>query len=474
MNEVMTKKSRSMIFAVLMVSSIIGALMQTALTTALPAIINSFKISATTGQWLTSAYSLAMGIMVPATAFLLRRFKTKNLFLTGMLMYLIGILFSATATVFPMLLFGRILQALGNGLLLSMTQVVILTIYPPEQKGSIMGMYGLAVGAAPVLAPTLTGIVIDLFSWRVIFWFSLVIVVLDIIFASFAMKNVLENEKEPFDMPSMILNGLGFSGLLIGLGNLGTNKFFSLHIAFPLLVGIILLIVFTFRQLHLDKPFLEIRTFKNREFRLSVIISMLLYAVMITGSVLIPIYIQTVHGLSATISGLIMMPGSIAMSIISPFTGKIYDKFGIRKLAIIGSAFMAISCIGIAFVNEQTSIPYFIIMYVMRLIAIGCIMMPMVTWGMSTIDSKYTSHGTALLTSLRTIAGAIGSAVFVAMMTFVTKVTSNSEAVTANAHGINAAFISISVIAVFQLIFVVLCVGKSKNGKNYTSEVFPE
>lgn len=465
MNEVITKKSRNMIFAVLMVSSIIGALLQTSLTTALPVIMNDLEVSATTAQWLTSAYSLAMGIMVPATAFLLRRFKTKYLFLAGMGMYIIGLLFSATAAMFPMLLLGRIVQAFGNGLLLSMTQVVILTIYPVEKRGTVMGVYGLAVGAAPVLAPTLTGIVIDLFNWRIIFWFALVIVILDIIFASFAMKNVLENEKQQFDMSSMLLSAIGFFGLLLGLGNLGTNKFFSAHIALPLLLGIVILIAFVIRQLHLESPFLELRTFKNKEFRLSVIMSMLLYAVMIASSTLFPIYIQTVHGLSATLSGLIMMPGSLAMAIISPFAGRIYDKYGIRRLAVIGSAFMAISCLGISFVSEQTSIIYLVFVYIARLIAISCIMMPIVTWGMSTLDGKYTSHGTALLTSLRTISGSIGSAVFVAVMTYVTKSTSSSATVIANASGIDAAFISISVVALLQLAIAVIFVGKSEKPK---------
>ena len=443
-----------------MISSITGAILQTALTTALPSIINDLQISAATAQWLTSDYSLAMGIMVPATAFLMKRFKTKPLFISGLIFYLIGLLFAATAISFPTLLVGRIFQALGSGILTAMTQVVILTIYPKEQRGTTMGIYGLAIGAAPVLSPTITGIVIDYFDWRVIFWFTLVIVVFNLLLSSLVMKNVLDNEKMDFDFTSMLLSAIGFSGLLIGLGNLGSTRFLSLTIAFPLFISILSLIAFTLRQLRLDNPFLELRTFKNKEFRLSVIMSMFLYAIMITGSTLFPIYIQIVHGLSATKSGLIMMPGSLTMAIISPFAGRIYDKFGIRKLAVIGSAFMAISCIGISFVSEGTSVIYLTLFYIARLISISCIMMPMVTWGMSTLDSRYTSHGTALLTSLRTIAGAVGATVFVSIMSYVTKVTSTSEAVTANAAGIDIAFISISVVSIVQLILAIIFVGK--------------
>lgn len=449
-----------MIFTVLMISSIIGALLQTSLTTALPVIMSDLHITATTAQWLTSAYSLAMGIMVPVTPFLLNRFRTKNLFLTGMGMYFLGLLLCATAYVFPILLAGRIIQAFGNGILLSMTQVIILTIFPTEKRGTAMGIYGLAIGAAPVLAPTITGLVIDIMDWHIIFWFALVMVAVDIILACFSMKNVLKNEKQSFDFFSLLLSATGYSGLVIGFGNLGTYRFFSLMVALPLLIGILMLVLFIFRQLRLKEPLLELRTFKNREFRLSIILSMLLYAVMMGGSTLFPIYIQIVHGLSATMSGLIMMPGSLAMAIISPFAGRIYDKFGMRVLAIAGSSFMVISCIAISFVQPSTSILYLATMYVARLIAISCIMMPIVTWGMSTLDGKLTSHGTALLSSLRTIAGAISSAVFVAVMTFATKTSSGSSTLTANAFGIDAAFIGISVLAVLQLVISIFLIRK--------------
>ncbi len=459
MNE-LSKISRNLIFTALMISSITGAVLQTALTTALPAIINDLQITATTGQWLTSAYSLAMGIMVPATAFLMKRFKTKNLFITGLVFYLMGLFFAATSVSFSALLTGRILQALGSGILTAMTQVVILTIYPLAQRGTVMGIYGLAIGAAPVLSPTLTGIVIDYYNWHVIFWFALLLVIFNLIFSLIVMKNVLENEKQAFDFVSMLLSAVGFSGLMLGLGNIGSSPFFSLSIALPLVTGILALTTFTMRQLHLEKPFLELRTFKNREFRLSVIMSMLLYAVMISGSTLFPIYLQMIHGMSAAKSGLIMMPGSLFMAAISPFAGKIYDKFGIRKLAVVGSGFMVVSCLGISFVGESTAVISITFFYILRLISISFIMMPIVTWGMSTLAGRYTAHGTALLTALRTISGAMGATIFVSVMAYTTKVTSHSSGITANAAGIDVAFICITAVSVVQFILALFFVGK--------------
>ncbi|MCC0694192.1 MDR family MFS transporter [Clostridioides sp. ES-S-0048-02] len=448
----LNKQSRNMIFAVLLIGSIVGSLLQTSLTTALPVMMGDLNISATTAQWLTSAYTLAMGIMVPATAFLIRRFPTKPLFISAMSLFAVGLLLSASASSFTPLLFGRILQAMGNGVLLSMTQVIILTIYPAEQMGSIMGIYGLAAGAAPIFAPTLAGIVIDIFNWQAIFWFSLVISIIDIIIASRVLQNVIETKKQSFDTFSMILCAVGFSGLLLGLGNIGTTEFFSINIALPLFVGIVSIIVFSLRQIHSKEPFLELRILKNKSYRLAVIISMLLYVVMMAGSTLIPIYIQTIRGFSATKCGLIMMPGSLVMALISPFAGRFYDRFGIRKLVVCGSIFLAISCLGVSFVGEDTSVLYISAFYIIRLIAIGLIMMPIVTWGMSVLGEKNIAHGTALLTSLRTIAGAIGSAVFVAVMTTATVTSRGMTNATANVFGMDVAFICISIVAVVQLL----------------------
>lgn len=458
----LSKQARNMMFVVMLVGTIITSMLQTALSTALPTIMIDLDISATTAQWLTSAYSLAVGIMVPATAFLIRRFPTKRLFLGAISLFAVGLLLCATAASFPLLLIGRIIQAMGNGVLLSMLQVVILTIFPWEQRGAVMGIYGLAAGAAPVFAPTLAGIIIDIFNWHTIFWFALVIVALDILLALKFMRNVLETEKQSFDFFSMLLSAVGFSGLLIGLGNLGTAGFFSLSLGLPLLIGIVALVFFSLRQLHSEKPFLELRILKSKDYRLAIIISMLMYAVMMAGSTLIPMYIQLVRGFSATKSGLLIMPGSLTMALISPFAGRFYDKFGIRKLAILGSACLAISSLSFSFLGDNTPELFITFMYIVCLIAIGLIMMPIVTWGMSKIDQSNTPHGTALLTSLRTIAGSIGSAVFVALMTAATVASSGSTEVTANAHGMNVTYSYISIIAVVQFLLAVVFVGKKR------------
>lgn len=458
----LSKQARNMMFIVMLTGSIITSMLQTALSTALPSIMTDLSISATTAQWLTSAYSLAMGIMIPATAFLIRRFPTKRLFLGAISLFAVGLLLCAGAPNFLILLIGRIIQAMGNGVLLSMLQVVILTIFPKEQRGSVMGIYGLAAGAAPVLAPTLAGIIIDIFDWHTIFWFALIIVAFDILMALKFMRNVLETEKNRFDFFSMLLSAVGFSGLLIGLGNIGTAGFFSYSLGLPLLIGIAALVLFVLRQLRSEKPFLELRILKNKDYRFAIIISMLMYAVMMASATLIPMYIQLVRGFSATKSGLLMMPGSFMMALISPFAGKFYDKFGIRKLGILGGACLTVSCLGFSFLGDNTHGFFIAITYIICLFSIGLVMMPIVTWGMSKIDQDKTAHGTALLTSLRTIAGSMGSAVFVALMTAATVASGGHADVAANTQGIHVAYLCITIVAAARLLLSVFFVGKKR------------
>ena len=212
-----TDRKRTLIFINILITCIASSMLATALTTALPPIIKAFDISVTTGQWLTSGYSLAMGTMMPLTAFLITRFPTRKLYLSAIGCFILGLLFCAAAPNFQFMMFGRILQACGNGVLTSMAQVILLTIYPVEKKGSIMGWYGLSVGAAPVIAPTIAGLLVDSVGWRMIFCIAIFIMLISLVFAVFVFDNVLENVITRFDLLSFILSAFAFGGITLGI-----------------------------------------------------------------------------------------------------------------------------------------------------------------------------------------------------------------------------------------------------------------
>lgn len=445
-------KQRTLIFINILISCIASSMLATALTTALPTMINEFNISVTTGQWLTSGYSLAMAIMMPLTAFLIIRFPTKKLYLAAISFFIVGLLLAVVAPNFTVLMIGRILQACGNGILSSMAQVILLTIYPLEKRGSIMGWYGLSIGAAPVIAPTITGILIDITGWRMMFYLVIAIMIVSFIWAMAVFDDVLPNRKQTFDLLSFVLSGFAYGGLTLGIGNI-SSSLFSLQSGLPLLIGLLSMGLFAYRQFHLDDPFLDLSVLKNKIFVVSLIGSMLLYFIMMGSSIILPLLIQSIEGYSATVSGLVTLPGSLAMTLISPFTGKFYDKFGMKKLFFVGAIALLLSNLGMVFITLKTTIFIIALLNAFRSIAIGCLMMPLVTWGMSHIDNSLTAHGTALLTSLRTIAGAIGSAVFVSLMTTITKQSLPIYGGNAAIHGLNITFLAMTLSAVLLVLF---------------------
>lgn len=453
----LTNKKRTLIFINLIITCVATGLLQTALTTALPPITDDFQISVTMGQWLTSAYSLVMAVMMPLTAYLITRLPTRRLYITVIAIFLLGTGICIFAPNFPILMVGRMLQACGNGVVASMAQVILLSIYPPEKCGSIMGWYGLSAGAAPVIAPTLAGILVDLCGWRMIFVCTFAIMLVSFIYAVLVLEDVLETCVKKFDSFSFLLSALAFGGITLGVGNID-HGIMAPSASAPLIVGVVSGCLFVYRQLHMDQPFLELRVFKHINFSLSVLSSMLLYLAMMGASILMPLYVQNIMGYSATASGLVTLPGSLAMAIVSPLAGKIYDKMGMRNLAITGSVALFVGIGGMCFVTLQTPLIVAVILNIIRNIAIGCLMMPFVTWGVGSIDSKNTADGTALINSLRTIAGAIGTAVFVEVMNFTASASADSYGALADIHGMHVSFAAMSAVAAIMLVVMVLCV----------------
>ena len=459
--EKITDKKRILIFINILISCIASSMLATALTTALPPIIEDLQINVTTGQWLTSGYSLAMGIMMPLTAFLITRFPTRKLYLTAILLFIFGLFICGTAPNFPIMMLGRIFQASGNGILTAMAQVILLTIYPAEMRGAIMGWYGLSIGAAPVIAPTLAGVLVDAFGWRMIFYISIAIMLIAFVTAYFVFSDVLPTVQKKFDMASFVISAVAFGGITLGIGNIGTYPFISPQVLLILVVGCAATGLFVYRQLHLEVPFLELRVLKNKELLLSVIGSMLLYFVMMGSSIIMPLYVQSVKGLSATISGLVTLPGSLAMAIISPFAGKIYDKVGMKILFVVGAFCMIISNMGMFLIRMETSVWIASIYNVIRCVSIGCLMMPLVTWGTSKLNYESMAHATALLTSLRTISGAIGSAIFVGIMTAVAQNSIVKYGENASIHGLNITFLAMTGASIILLLVAIFGVKKT-------------
>lgn len=458
----LTSRKRMFIFFNLVVSGIATSILSTAMTTALPGLVEYFGVSTSTGQWVTSGYSLAMGMVMPLTAFLITRFPTKRLYMTGIGCFILGILCSIFSGNFAVMMVGRVLQACGNGVLISAAQVIILTVYPPERKGTMMGTYGLATTAAPIIAPTVAGLMIDAFGWKSIFYLVLAIMVVSLVISGVVFEDVLEIQDKKFDILSFMESVFAFGGITLGIGNIIGTGLVSVQAGVPLLIGVVTCVLFVIRQCRLEKPFLDVKILSTWNYAVSVISSMVLYFVMMGSSVMMPLYVQSVMGYSAVVSGLVTLPGSLATALVSPFAGRLYDKMGIKRIFIVGSAALMISNIGMFFIALDTPLWVATAFNVIRNLSIGSLMMPLLTWGTSSVSSQKVADDSSLLTSFRTIAGSIGSAVFVGIMTMVSAGSAEKYGDHALIHGMNMSFFWMAVgsmvllmISIFERIFFI-------------------
>lgn len=441
--------NKAPLIAVLLSGAFVAILNQTLLATALPHIMADLQLDANTAQWLQSVFMLVNGIMIPITAFLIERFTTRALFLTAMTIFGLGTLMCAIAPVFSILMAGRVLQAAGAGIIMPLMQTIMFMIFPIEKRGSAMGMFGLVIAFAPAIGPTLSGLIVDHFPWRSLFYIILPIVILDIIFAYLLLKNVTNRTFPKLDILSIVLSTLGFGGLLYGFSTAGNSGWTSMQVVLSLLIGALALVWFIFRQLKLEQPILEFRVFKYSVFTITTVLGMVLFIAMIGAAVILPLMMQNMLGFSALESGLALLPGALLMGIMSPITGRLFDKFGARWLSIIGVTILVITTFMFAVFTEETTFTYIAAVNAIRMFGISMVMMPVTTAGLNQLPTKLIPHGTAMNNTMRQVAGSVGTALLVTVM------TSNSipdQGVAGMLHGVNISFIVAAIFAVIALI----------------------
>ncbi|WP_058308134.1 MDR family MFS transporter [Gracilibacillus massiliensis] len=413
-----TKINRVPLMIVLISGAFIAILNQTLLGTALPHIMKDLEIDAATAQWLQSIFMLVNGIMIPVTAFLIERFTTRALFLTAMGSFALGTLVAALAPDFSVLMVGRILQAAGAGIMMPLMQTIMFLVFPIEKRGSAMGMFGLVIAFAPAIGPTLSGWLVEHFPWRSLFYVVLPIAIIDLIVAYKILANVTKQTFPRVDISSIILSTLGFGGLLYGFSMAGdiNHGWLSPMVYMPLIVGAVTLIFFIRRQLKLEKPILEFRIFKYNMFTLTTGIGMISFLSMIGGAIILPIMMQDYLGFSALESGLALLPGAVLMGLMNPVTGRLFDKYGGRWLAVIGLGLLTVTTFLFSILTTETSFLYITIVNGFRMFGIAMVMMPVTTAGLNQLPDGLIPHGTAMNNTMRQMSGAIGTALLVSIM----------------------------------------------------------
>ncbi|PIC82796.1 DHA2 family efflux MFS transporter permease subunit [Sporosarcina sp. P1] len=449
------------IMTALLIGGFIGLFSETALNMTMNDLIKEFAISASTAQWLTTGYLLVLGIIIPVSGLLIKRFPTRNLFITSMSLSILGVLIAAVSPSFIILLIGRIIQAIGTGLLVPLLFHTVLILFPPWKRGTAMGLVGLVMMFAPAIGPISAGLIIDYFNWHMIFWLITPILVFALIFGMIYLPNLSAVEKQKIDAYSIILSTIGFGGIVVGFSYAGESEGWSSPIVMAsFAAGLMALVLYAFRQRSIKEPMLHLEVFKHPMFTLGIILTLFANLIIFSSNILLPLFMQAGLGLSASKAGLLLLPGGIFNGITSMVSGRVFDRYGPRGLVIGGFAMSIVATLFFATISSTTSFYWIILFFMLLMMSMSMVTTPSQTNGINSLQLNRYPDGTAIVNSTIQTSGAIGTAIGITILntsqnTFLRNI---SDPITA-AHqaeavitGVQNAFLFATIISIFGFI----------------------
>ena len=426
---------------------------QSVVTTGIAGIMTDFHISSTIAQLIYSSFLLVLVVMIPLSAFFIRRFKIKTILLSSLGLFLIGCIIAYFATNIYVLILARVIQACGAGILLSITQIVLFKVIPEEKWQIFMGLFGFIIGIAPALAPTLGGLIIDTVGWRSIFLIFAVIIAVLMVVAAIVVKLEFETGHYPLDIPSLILCILGCAGIMLGFSNISGYGMDIVYVILPIVVGVISLVLFISRQFGIKTPLIDMHPLTNKYFFFGTLFSAVLYFTMCGLNVLMPLFAQTITSHSATVAGVILLPATLVM-IIFNFVGPLLaNKIGVRKVLILSCIFSIAGYLVMMTYNSSTSVEYMIATQIIRAIGAGLGLMPAVTWTIAVVSGDV-EDATAINNTVRQIIGAMGSALAVVFLSMFAGGKVAHNPVSVNAFGQTSLVMAILMVVALVIVII--------------------
>jgi MFS transporter, DHA2 family, lincomycin resistance protein len=461
-------RSRRVIW-LLLAAAFVVILNETIMSVALRKLMIDLRIDARAAQWLTTAFMLTMAVVIPITGFLLQRFNTRPIFIAAMSLFSAGTLMAALAPGFEVLLAARVVQASGTAIMMPLLMTTLMTLVPVAERGRTMGNVSIVISVAPAIGPTISGLILNSLSWRWMFWLVLPIALVMLLIGSRRVRNVTEPRRVPIDVLSVVLSAFGFGGLIYGLSKIGASvepgtdaALAQLPMWIALGVGTVALVVFIARQLrlqHADRALLDLRTFLSPVFTVSIAMMAVMMVALFGTIILLPIYMQQVLGLEPVQVGLLLLPGGLLMGLLAPFVGRLYDRFGAAVLLVPGSIIVSAVLWMLTMVTENTS-PFMLLGAHLALsVGLALVFTPLFTSALGAVRPHLYSHGSAILGTVQQVAGAVGTALFITIMSTQAAVLAAGGAAAgpAVAGGVRAAFLAgaiVSLLAVVASFFI--------------------
>ncbi|MCC4906829.1 MDR family MFS transporter [Microbacterium sp. cx-59] len=451
----------------LLAAAFVAILNETTMGVAIPHLITDLGITAVLAQWLTTAFMLTMAVVIPITGFLLQRLTTRAVFVTAMSLFSAGTLIAFLAPGFEVLLIARVVQASGTAIMMPLLMTTVMTLVPPQTRGRMMGRISIVMALAPAIGPTLSGFILDNFSWRWIFGVVLPIALVALGVGARLIHNIGEKRRARVDILSIVLSAFGFGGLVYGLAQIGggsshgggadadaaaTASALTLWVA--LSIGVVSLALFVWRQLRLQKTddaLLDLRVFRSGNFSLSVAHFAVMSLAFFGTITVLPLFAQNAMGLSPLETGLVVLPGSLAMGLAGPLIGRIYDRWGPRVLLLPGSILVVVLLWVFTTLSETTPIWELLVTQTFLSLGLAMSFTPLFTASLGSLEPRFYSHGSAIVSTVQQVAGAAGIAVMITIMNagYVAGAASDQAAWAAGARG---AFLFAAIVAIPTII----------------------
>ena len=455
-------RAASVVIGLLVGSAFVMILNETIMSVALPALIASLGVTVGTAQWLTSGFLLTMAVVIPVTGFLLQRFPPRRIYVMSMSLFATGTLIAALAPGFPLLLTGRIVQACGTAVMVPLLMTSVIRLVPVERRGAMMGTITVVIAVAPAVGPTLSGFILTALGWRWMFWIVLPIALVALAVGLRWLRIAAQPRKVPLDLLSVLLSALAFGGLVFGLSGVGEAARGEALVNpwLPTGVGVAAMTVFVHRQLRLQRDgraLLDLRPLAFRQFLLSVVLVVLSMMSLFGALILLPLYLQDVLGVTAFVTGLVVLPGGLVMGLLGPFIGRLYDRIGSRRLVIPGAVVLTAALWAFTMLDASVPLWQVIANHVVLVVGLSLMMTPLMTDALGQLPGELDSHGSAIMATLQQVAGAAGTALFITVMT----VAAADPRAGTDVPGARAAFLCAAIIATVALP-VTLLVGRRR------------
>lgn len=382
---------------------------------AIPRLQSAFGGNLSTVQWVLTGYTLAQGVATPLTPFLANRLGTKRLYLTGVAVFTCFSALCGLSWSLPALIFFRVLQGIGGACLMPVAIVLLYNVFPPQERGLAMGLLGVPLLFAPALGPTLGGYLITFASWQLIFYINVPIGLIGFTLGIFLLREIPQGARIRFDWAGFLLVAFGLGVILYALSQVSTDGWGSTTVLALLGAGFIALLLFTLVELERidrgEEPLLNLRILGDRAFTPSLIASIFVTFILFGGMFMVPLYLQSLRGLSPYQSGLLLLPQALASVVVAIIGGRLTDRFGTVPIVLPGLILLAFPLWQFVHITSSTPYSWFQILLIMRGLEMGLVAQPLMRASLVRIPpGPQLNQATALSTVIRFVTSSVSTA----------------------------------------------------------------